>query len=320
MSYDYLFLFVILALAGYLFDKLKLKEEKYKQLDDYDFVKKYLLSDDALNGNKPIIWIHLDFEINSRNWISFGSRNSRYLNQPYKMITMQSIINKSNGDFNVCIIDDDSFGKLLSNWTIDLHKIAEPLRGYMRNLAIMNLIYKYGGMVVPSSYLALQPMINIYNKGMNNSDSFIIENTDRNITSTYVQYFPTHKFMGGLKGSNSIYELIKYIEIINSHDYTNEQLFIGKLDRKCYELIYNGRMKIIDGKHIGIKTKINKPVIIDNLLQSSYIDFIPDMHGIYIPDNEILSRVKYEWFSRLSPEQVYNADTILSKYMLLSNS
>jgi hypothetical protein len=79
-------------------------------------------------------------------------------------------------------------------------------------------------------------------------------------------------------------------------------------------------MNMIDGKLIGCKTKDNKPVYIDDLLQSSYINFDKNIQGIYIPSNEILNRIKYQWFARLSPKQLYNANVILSKYLLLSNN
>lgn len=51
--------------------------------DEYDLIKKYLLNDSPLYGyNRPKIWIHSKYEINSRKWKDFYSRNTTDLNQP----------------------------------------------------------------------------------------------------------------------------------------------------------------------------------------------------------------------------------------------
>ena len=42
------------------------------------------------------------------------------------------------------------------------------------------------------------------------------------------------------------------------------------------------------------------------------------MYGIWIPSNTILNRTNYEWFARMSKEQVLKGNTILSKYILLA--
>ena len=55
-----------------------------KNLDKYSLVRKYLLNESDSMTGKEILWIHTKHDINSRNWSSFGSRNSRKLNQPYK--------------------------------------------------------------------------------------------------------------------------------------------------------------------------------------------------------------------------------------------
>ena len=38
--------------------------------------------------------------------------------------------------------------------------------------------------------------------------------------------------------------------------------------------------------------------------------------GLYIPKNELLSRIKYQWFNRLSLEQVLNTNTHLPSQLL----
>ena len=49
------------------------------------------------------------------------------------------------------------------------------------------------------------------------------------------------------------------------------------------------------------------------------MDLNPSTYGILIPANEILSRNKFEWFSRLNAKQVVNSNTIIGNYLLLSS-
>ena len=51
-----------------------------------EFKLDVLKRDILTKSNKPIIWIHMVRDINARNWLSFYSRNSTKLNQPYLFI------------------------------------------------------------------------------------------------------------------------------------------------------------------------------------------------------------------------------------------
>jgi hypothetical protein len=318
MIYKYLLIFLLLTLLGKMYDKYKLKEKGQELIKHEDIVKKYLLNDNAITGRKPILWVHIDSDINSRKWESFGSRNTREVNEPYKILTLQSIIKQSGDDFNICLIDDDSFIKLMPSWSIDLNKLSNPIKCYMRSLALMNLLYNYGGFLVPNSYLALKNLSGLYDTGLNEKDCFVLETLNKNISSTYENKFPNHLFIGCEKGSKNIKELIHFIEYLNSRDFTNEQKFLGEVDKKCYEMIKENKITLLDAKLIGCLDENNKPVIIDNLLESSYINFSNSIQGILIPDKDILKRIKYQWFARMSIEQVLDANIILSKYILLS--
>lgn len=319
MISKYLLIFLLLTLLGYLYDKYKQKLERNDKIDHDDIVRKYLLNDKALTSSKPIIWIHIEHEVNSRDWLSFGSRNSTRVNQPYKYITIQSIINKAGGNFNVCLIDDESFSKLMPEWNIDLNNLADPVKSHMRNLALCNLLYKYGGMLVPSSYIALESLNGLYDTGLENNDLFVLEGLNHSITTTYFDTYPTHLFIGCSRNSKNMLELKNYLEILNSRDYTNEQSFLGEINNKCNQMIQENKIKILDGRYIGIKDIYNKPIQIEDLMSDSYIQFSENLQGILIPDKSILSRTKYQWFARMSPEQIYNSNLIISKYLLSSN-
>ena len=112
----YVPLLVRLGVVMFLNNRHTDKLNREKSIEDYSAIQKYLLTDSNLgDGKKPIIWIPINYEYNARNWLSFGSRSSFELNQPYLYLTVKSIISENEDSFHICMIDDDSFAKLLRN-------------------------------------------------------------------------------------------------------------------------------------------------------------------------------------------------------------
>jgi hypothetical protein len=182
---NYIILFIILIALAILYQKYLEKQSKTTHFDSYGEIKKYLLKDKTLDkSKKPILWIYVPHEYNARNWLSFGSRSSDDLNQPYLYLTVKSVIKHCDQSFKIVLIDDGSFQKLIPNWTINLSKIGDPMKSYVRQLAMAKLIYTYGGINVPISFLCFRDLISLYNKGTNDDSMFVCENYDLNISST----------------------------------------------------------------------------------------------------------------------------------------
>ena len=80
---DYGLTISILLLASYFGTQIKEKMNlDNTDNEEHDLIKKYILNDSPLYGyKKPKLWIHSKYEINSRNWNSFQSRNNTDLNQ-----------------------------------------------------------------------------------------------------------------------------------------------------------------------------------------------------------------------------------------------
>jgi hypothetical protein len=157
---------------------------QYKQTsetkDDYYMIKEYLLNDSPLYGfDKPKLWIHTKYEINSRHWKTFYSRNTTDLNQPYIHLTVKTIINHCGDDFNICLIDDNTFSKLIPTWDIDMDRIPEPMKSRTRHHGMMQLLYFYGGMIVQNSFLCLRNLRDLYIEGISGNHPFVCENINR---------------------------------------------------------------------------------------------------------------------------------------------
>jgi len=290
-------------------------------MGNYDAIQKYLGGDSSLaDEKKPILWVPITYDYNSRNWISFGSRSSFELNQPYVYLTVKSIISQCDDSFRICLIDDDSFAKLIPGWTVNLKNISTPIVDYMRSLAMSKLLYIYGGMIVPPSFLCMRDLIGLYNMGTSGDKMFVCETVDRNITSTTHEFYADTSFMGSPKKCPIMSELIDFMQRVVSSDFTSQAEFLGDFNRWCNSRIQKGQVKLIPGKLVGTKTMDDTMILVDNLLSNDYIDLYPKAYGIYIPSKEILNRRHYEWFARLSPKQILESNTIIGKYILLANA
>ena len=318
---NYIYLFIVLMVIWFLYNRYEDKRVREEEGENYTAIQKYLLTDSSLaNTKKPILWIPITYEYNSRNWISFGSRSSFDLNQPYMYLTVKSIINQCEDSFHICLIDDNSFAKLLPNWSVNTASLASPVLDYMRSLAISQILYKYGGIVVPPSFLCMRNLIDLYTSGTSNDKMFICETVDRNITSTTHEFYPDITFMGAQKECPIMKEMIDFMQRTISGDYTAQSGFLGEFNRWCNGRIQKRQINLIPGKLIGTKTMDDNTILVDNLLSNDYIDLYPQAYGIYIPAKEILNRRHYEWFARLSPKQVLESKVIISKYILLAST
>ena len=324
MNYiNYIASFIILIVIGMGYDRYKEKFDLDDETKQYEMIKKYLLNDSTLaNSKKPLLWVHMNYTKNSRWWQSFYSRNTEYLNQPYQYLTIASIINHCGESFNIVIIDDNTFNKIIPDWSHDMSSIPFPIKMYFRQLALSRILYHYGGMLLPSSFICGKNLLPMYEEGINRNGMFIGEFINDNVSnqSGAVNFMPNTRLMGCVKENPAMLELIHYIEIMVSQDYTNEPLFDGNISRKCFELVANNKAHTICGGMLGVKSKMGGPILLDDLMGSTYINFMSNANGVYIPEYELLKRTKFEWFLRLSQEQVLESNTIIGKLLLVHSS
>jgi len=322
--YNYLILVILLIVAGILYKKYQEKNSVYSEDSTYAYLQKYVFSETVIetkHSKKPILWIYVPYEYNARHWQSFGSRSSCNLNQPYLYLTVKSIIKNCEDSFQICLIDDKSFEKLIPGWDLNMNLLADPVLTYIRQLSLAKLIYNYGGIILPISFLCFKDLMGLYEKGTRGGRMFVGENVDnQNITSTHNDFYPNIGLMGAEPKNETVRELIDFMQRIISSDYTAQAEFLGDFNRWCNTRILNGQMNMIDGKELGIKNLDDEPVLVENLLGEDYVNYYKDMYGIWIPASMILKRRNYEWFARMSPEQVVQGNFILSKYILLANA
>ena len=317
---------VVLLGVGYLYDKFKVHVEKQEKNKDLDLIKKYLLGDsdnseihDLGSIKKPILWLHIEYNINSRNWCNFGSRSNMELNMPYIYLTIQSIINHCGDDFHVCIIDDLSFKKILPDYDVNLTHVADPIRSHLRNLALMKVLYTYGGVLMENSFICLKNIKPLYENVLLTNQPIIGEFENEANSNALVEFMPSTKFIGCVKECPVINDLINYLEKLNNNDFTSQQAFNGNINLQLYNYVKNNKIKLVLGEIIGTKIN-NKSIPLDKLLTNDTLNLPAETFMLYIPRDVILKRTNYNWVVRMSPEQILTSNTNLGKYLLLSNN
>lgn len=322
MAY-YVFAITLVGVASYVATRMKSPFEENR--DEYELIRKYLLTDSHLEDyGKPKIWIHTKFEYNSRVWSSFGGRSSYDLNQPYLHLTIRSIINQCGNDFHVCLIDDNTFSKLIPSWDLDLNGVAEPMKSWIRSIGLAELVYYYGGMVVPNSFLCLANLRNMYLQATSNDRPFVCEAVNRNVNlakqgARRLAFLPSLYFMGANKNDATLLDMIRVMKTrIQMPHFSSDRDFLGDVEYWCLQKIDESKMNLVGGEVVGVKTTKKTPILLDNLMEEEYLAMSNQCLGVYIPEDEILARTKYQWFAVMSTQDLLNSNFILAKYMKIA--
>ena len=114
-------------------------------------------------------------------------------------------------------------------------------------------------------------------------------------------------------------EYMEYLMDITARDQTEDMDFTGETTRwwLAKQASTPSAVSLVPPEELGVKTTTNKAILIEELLADVDVPISPTAAGIYIPEQEILKRSKYQWFARLSPKQVLESNTLIGKYILL---
>ena len=325
ISKQQILMILLLLIIGYVYSMYSGKLNDDTAKEERDLIQKFLANDvNKMDRKKPFLWIPIQYDMNERHWLNFGSRNTTNLNQPYLYLTIRSIIDKCGDSFNICIIDDNVFNKLIPNWTIQVSRLAHPLRSHMRELAMAQLLNRYGGMRLPPSFVCFEDLITLYELGVNTETAsgggiFVAEMVSKSVISSSMAFAPSCKIMGCRKDNEIMRKYIEYLEVLVSKDYTNEMDFEGNISKWFFNQVSSGAVNIIKPELIGAKKMDDSPVILDNMMSDTNMELSKESFGLYIPSAELIKRRHYGWFVRMSPSQVLESNTQIAKYLLAMN-
>ena len=176
-------------------------------------------------------------------------------------------------------------------------------------------------MVVPNSFLCVKPMIELYKKGTETKTPFMAEKQVRLPNAPQSKPFlPDMYFMGALREDPLILQMIHEIERLEgSGHFQNETEFCYKMSQWCFEKVYDNSLQLLEGQVLGIKTRLGKPILVEELMSDEFLDFDEShFYGIFIPATELLRRPKFQYFTILPVDEILKTDTILTKYFKVS--
>lgn len=296
-------LFIVVMLVGFVYRRFMDKYEIDQEVQDLYIINQELLG----KSKKPILWICVPRYKNARQWSSFYSRNNDNLNVPYMYLTIKSIISHCGKDFTICIIDDDSFDALLPNWTPELDRIGDPLREKVRYLGMMQLLYHYGGMFVPPSFLCMRNLEPLYH----GKSPFVVENVNY---FSNCQFAPDPYFIGAKKQCPVIESYVDYLARMISNDYTDESIFLNDLSKWCDLRCSQGEMTLIDAGVIGVKNSKGEAIVTEMLFEQQPLKLANNKYGVLIPHEQIMKRTALNWFCYIQKPELISLDTELGTY------
>ena len=290
--------------------------------DEYDLIRKYLLNDSPLYGyNKPKLWIHTKYEYNARRWASFGSRSSTDLNQPYIHLCIKSLVGHCADDFNIVLIDDDAFAKLVPSWDIDnVSALPDPDRSRVRAIGIASLLYLYGGMVVPNTFVCTHNLMPLYENSIDRNKFFVCENRNRACKPASEararEFAPDSFFMGARKDNATVRAWLDRLKTraISGRQTTEVEAF-AKDTQWFSEQIKEEQIELIDGAIIGVKDAKRQLIPVDSLFEEENLRMHSAAVGLYIPGDEVLLRHKYGWFCTMKEADLLVQNAYVCKVM-----
>jgi hypothetical protein len=190
-----------------------------------------------------------------------------------------------------------------------------------RELAFTELLYIYGGFIVPNSFVCSRNLSPLYEEGIKDSMPFVLESINHYCDTlrykTAPLFTPTTQMMGCVKRDPAIRALADYLKIRNQNPHFNsEGEFSGYTSSWISGQIKTNKMKLISGDIIGVKSLDGKTILLDDLMEENYLNLCPNRnYGILIPGEEVLNRTKYQWFAVISVNELLKSNAIVSKYL-----
>jgi hypothetical protein len=88
---------------------------------------------------------------------------------------------------------------------------------------------------------------------------------------------------------------------------------------RCGKQCLRNNRRRDNNRFYNTKDSNTNAISLEEIMGSTFIELDTNAYALYIPSNDLLRRSKYNWFCKLNSKEVLEANTILSKYLLLSN-
>jgi len=292
--------FLLFSILNYKYIQEKLQKELALKRNEVLDVDTFFYSYAFLKASKRRkIWIYLKFDKNSRVWDSFGSRTSTKLNLSYVNLCIKSIIDWCAQSYDIIIFSDPDLNEILEE-DVDISNLSGNLLDKYRHISLMKILHKYGGVIVPPSLFLKGNLAKI-----DNDKHWYVCDINNSTNVSLISHIPSTFFTGSNQENP---ELLKYIEHLNGLE--NEECHFST------NYLLTNNIPIVDGTFIGTKDENGKKILLEDLMSSDRIVFSENNIGLYMPHEDLVKRKIYNWFCKMSEEQVLHTHCNFSYFML----
>jgi len=92
----------------------------------------------------------------------------------------------------------------------------------------------------------------------------------------------------------------------NQHFQVEEE-FQGVIPNHLYNAILENRLNLVSGRFVGTKSPSDDAILVEDLMSDAPLDLDAQAYGIWIPEEQLLSRLKYQWFAYLTGVEILNS-------------
>lgn len=305
-------LIIVVAVYAFLYSKDLIKNNP--------FLDKNLLKRDM---DKPVIWLYYDnSDVNSRQWMDFGSRSSRALNIPFLNLAYESIVKQNKDYYRIEVIGGLSgVAELLGGWDQlppGLRDPISPVNEAELNYIRTAILAKYGGLWLSPYTVCLKGF------GILPNDKTVFFGTD--LDETYSgsagTVVPGFRALWSPKPDHPMFKewsAVCYERVAKKRG--GEQIRgDAKWDFIRFSQEYVNTGIVVDPSAEGLRKKNGKRIQLEDLLATGTDGNLPfDLcsYTVYVPFpwTELRDREIFGWFLRMSEKQIMESD-IAVKYLL----
>jgi hypothetical protein len=291
----FILLFFFLNYNYYKQKKRNLLEEKRKEelsIEDF-FYRPDLLS----LSKRRKIWIYIPLEKNCRQWESFGSRSSTFLNLSIMNLCIKSIIDWCAQTYDIVLFTDRDISDILKS-KLDLSTFSGDVLEKQRELYILEILYEYGGILLPPTLYMRNNM-----KQQDVVDRWYVCDVLNTHHDSLSRHIPSAVITGAPPKDPQLRNYIDYL---------------GKDPKLEYDVHYlkTHSIFVLDGSIFGTKNKHKEPITLDDLMSNKKLKLPEYNIALYMPYRELMERTLYKWYCKMSESQVLESHCAFSYYML----
>lgn len=289
-----------------------------------DILEKYRFSNSELNTTKPNLWIHLTVNKNLP-FPGVSSLAGAQINEPFSFknvpalerVCAGSVIDHNKNDFNIILITDNDLPLLLPGWNVNLAAIPQAARCVVRQVAMLRLVYYYGGLVCPATFAATGPFSKVIASSSLSSNSVItafeVPQSGANVgpAAQRGSLVPSSKFLYARELNPSIRKVIDSLSVRTGTE-AQVAAFKDLASDVMFDLIKDNKVKIVSGEIIGTADANGQTVTVAQSING--FQRAPISIGILVPSRVFAVR-EYGWLTHEEPIKIIQGSTWLARQL-----